>query len=271
MGIQEMLLAARNFAKPAFNLGYDQGQRWTFFNRQTNETYPNKETDCSSLSGAVAKLGGYNVDLSDPFYTGNFEARMKAAGFQSINVRGWGATKLFESVKPGDFILGPGHVVFVISPREWLSAEADERGRKNGGASGDQSGKEVRVRGPYARSRGWTCILRDEKPAQNLTVTHPAPEPAAQSAPAFPLPSGWYFGPKNGPKESVSGYFGHRDGLRTWQAQMKRRGWNISVDGLYGPQTERITKAFQKEKKLDVDGRIGPATWQAAWTAPVTA
>jgi len=89
-------------------------------------------------------------------------------------------------------------------------------------------------------------------------------------APAFPLPSGWYFGPKSGPKESVSGYYSHRSNLRTWQQQMRNRGWTIGVDGLYGPETAGVVKSFQKEKGLSVDGLIGPKTWAAAWTAPVT-
>lgn len=94
--------------------------------------------------------------------------------------------------------------------------------------------------------------------------------PTGVSAPAFPLPSGSYFGWKSGPASSVSGYFSHRDDLRRWQQRMKDRGWNIIVDGLYGPNTNKITLAFQREKGLEVDGKIGPATWGAAWTAPIT-
>ena len=94
--------------------------------------------------------------------------------------------------------------------------------------------------------------------------------PAAPSAPAFPLPAGSYFGPRSGPATSVSGYFNHRESLRTWQQQMKNRGWPINPDGRYGTQTHDVAEAFQAEKHLTVDGLIGPATWSAAWTAPVT-
>lgn len=96
----------------------------------------------------------------------------------------------------------------------------------------------------------------------------PAPRPSA--APRFPLPRGWYFGPKSGPRESVSGYYSHRYDLKRWQAQMRHRGWTIGVDGLYGPQTADVAQSFQREKHLAVDGLIGPNTWAAAWTAPVT-
>jgi peptidoglycan hydrolase-like protein with peptidoglycan-binding domain len=88
--------------------------------------------------------------------------------------------------------------------------------------------------------------------------------------PPFPLPAGWYFGPKEGPQQSVSGYYSHSDDLKVWQQRMKDRGWNITVDGLYGPETESIAKQFQAEKGLVVDGLIGVNTWAAAWTAPIT-
>jgi peptidoglycan hydrolase-like protein with peptidoglycan-binding domain len=51
---------------------------------------------------------------------------------------------------------------------------------------------------------------------------------------------------------------------------MADRGWSITPDGLYGDQTRNVALAFQREKGLTPDGLIGPATWSAAWTAPVT-
>lgn len=96
------------------------------------------------------------------------------------------------------------------------------------------------------------------------------PAPSAPVAPPYPLPGGSYFGPKSGPASSVSGYYSHAADLRVWQAQMSGRGWTITPDGLYGPQTESVTRAFQAQKNLIVDGLIGPSTWDAAWTAPIT-
>lgn len=87
---------------------------------------------------------------------------------------------------------------------------------------------------------------------------------------AFPLPAGYYFGPADGPVESVSGFYSYRDDLRAWQQQMADRDWTIEVDGLYGPGTGDVAEAFQKEKGLTADRLIGPATWDAAWEAPVT-
>lgn len=58
--------------------------------------------------------------------------------------------------------------------------------------------------------------------------------------------------------------------VRAWQARMRERGWRLDADGDFGPRTEEVAKAFQKEKGLTVDGLIGGETWNAAWSAPVT-
>jgi hypothetical protein len=59
-------------------------------------------------------------------------------------------------------------------------------------------------------------------------------------------------------------------GTAQWQAQMQARGWTITVDDCYGPQSEEICFQFQRDKHLDEDGIVGPQTWEAAWTAPIT-
>jgi hypothetical protein len=58
--------------------------------------------------------------------------------------------------------------------------------------------------------------------------------------------------------------------VRTWQTRMRQRGWNLTVDGVYGPGSMKAASAFQREKRLPVDGIVGPQTWAATWTAPVT-
>lgn len=54
------------------------------------------------------------------------------------------------------------------------------------------------------------------------------------------------------------------------QDQLAHRGWTIGVDGDFGPQTDDVVRSFQSEKGLTVDGLIGPDTWNALWTTPVT-
>ena len=112
-------------------------------------------------------------------------------------------------------------------------------------------------------------------PVSGAAATTPAkptskPKPTTTSkAPAFPLPRGSYFGPKSGPAASVSGYYSHRADLRRWQEQMRKRGWSLTADGLYGPATARVARQFQAEKGLPADSRIGAQTWAAAWTEPI--
>lgn len=118
--------------------------------------------------------------------------------------------------------------------------------------------------------------------------TDTAPRPDTEQAPAFPLPRDgrglFYYGPPDGPITSVSGRGRNSavpgdvhqvagrwrsDGLWTWQARMRVRGYGIRVDGRYGAETKRITRYFQDLVGLKVDGKIGPATYAASWTEPV--
>lgn len=93
---------------------------------------------------------------------------------------------------------------------------------------------------------------------------------SAQQYPKFPLPAGYYFGPADGPEQSISGLYSYKGALTPWQQRMKDRGWPITPDGVYGNETREVTMNFQREKGLTVDGEIGPQTWDAAWTLPVT-
>lgn len=58
--------------------------------------------------------------------------------------------------------------------------------------------------------------------------------------------------------------------VRTWQERMRQRRWTIGVDAIYGPQSAGVCRQFQRDKGLTVDGIVGPRTWNASWTAPVT-
>jgi Putative peptidoglycan binding domain/Domain of unknown function (DUF1906) len=64
----------------------------------------------------------------------------------------------------------------------------------------------------------------------------------------------------------------HGADVATWQAQMLKRGWRAigAADGYYGPHSRDVCVAFQTEKRLPVDGIVGPVTWAASWTSPIT-
>ena len=55
-----------------------------------------------------------------------------------------------------------------------------------------------------------------------------------------------------------------RGDLVVWaQQHLRAAGEALSVDGLFGPRTERAVRAFQRAEGLPAGGSIGPGTWQA--------
>ncbi len=56
--------------------------------------------------------------------------------------------------------------------------------------------------------------------------------------------------------------------LQQW---LNANGTTLATDGKFGPATLAAVKAFQKKRGLVVDGIVGPATWAALGSTPVTA
>ena len=73
---------------------------------------------------------------------------------------------------------------------------------------------------------------------------------------------------------SVSGYSGRYLSLsspwevgtdvRAIQFAYASHGFHLAIDGIFGPETEGVTKAFQSSRGLAADGIVGPSTWAAA-------
>ncbi|SEH00091.1 Putative peptidoglycan binding domain-containing protein [Nonomuraea solani] len=57
--------------------------------------------------------------------------------------------------------------------------------------------------------------------------------------------------------------------VRTWQARMLERGWELEVDGAYGSESREMCRRFQRQQGIDDDGVVGPITWRLTWEAPV--
>ncbi len=53
------------------------------------------------------------------------------------------------------------------------------------------------------------------------------------------------------------------DDVRELQKALNRVGFNLEVDGYFGPTTDEAVKKFQADKGLVVDGIVGPATLEA--------
>ena len=290
MTITKMVAAATAIDKA--NTGYDQSQRWSFFDRKTKKIKANGEGDCSSVCGAIAVLGGYDVDLSDPFYTGTFKDRLVKAGFKAIKY-----TKLSD-LRVGDFVLSlKGHVEFVPAEGMMFSANIDENGRASGGKAGDQTRREVFFKKAYSYSKGWDWILRppvesSSGGSSSKTVAVLAQEvidgkwgngearvsaltkagydaKAVQAAVNKKLKSG----PSSSGSSSSVLKLGMTDkrvgnlqrGLRrvfpSYKHTVKvRRGVLISVDDYFGAQTKAWVREFQRRTGLLEDGVVGAKT-----------
>lgn len=141
---------------------------------------------------------------------------------------------------------------------------------------------------PSVKSSGVAAKAAAKKPTAKPTAKKTAPK-----APAFPLPrrkdAMFYYGPADGPKESVSGK-GPNDavrsdvvkvnnrwtskGLAKFQQQLINRGWselekNGGADGRFGDTTEKVVGQFQKAMGIKQDKKVGPETWRLAWEAPI--
>ncbi|MFC4014662.1 N-acetylmuramoyl-L-alanine amidase [Nonomuraea purpurea] len=55
--------------------------------------------------------------------------------------------------------------------------------------------------------------------------------------------------------------------VETWQALLDELGYDVDVDGLYGPGSTTATKKFQTKAKLLVTGTVDKTTWQAGQKA----
>ena len=84
------------------------------------------------------------------------------------------------------------------------------------------------------------------------------PAPACPG-PGVPLPGRDYLGLQSADPHCHSGYYAaDRPHIPLWQQEMARRGWAISADGMYGPQSNSVCVAFQQQKGLAADGKCGP-------------
>ena len=61
--------------------------------------------------------------------------------------------------------------------------------------------------------------------------------------------------------------------VSTLQSRLELHGFQLprwGVDGIFGPETEGVTRAFQASRGLAVDGIVGPMTWAAAFDQKVS-
>ena len=100
------------------NIGYDQNQRTTLYDRAVEVNFDLSkitapcETDCSAL--AAVCVNGAGVKVSQHIWTGNEEAALLATGeFESLRASKY--TTKADYLKRGDVLLSSGHTAVVLS------------------------------------------------------------------------------------------------------------------------------------------------------------
>jgi lysozyme len=129
-----------------------------------------------------------------------------------------------------------------------------------------QSGEVVHVPGVRGacdcnRFRGDLAELQALTAPASLThSTSPVSGTPSESS-ASEWPGEHWVWPSQPPMRSVR--------VRDWQARLLARGFALTVDGVYGPQSKIACVAFQREMGLPPDGIVGPQTWHATFDTSV--
>jgi len=59
-----------------------------------------------------------------------------------------------------------------------------------------------------------------------------------------------------------------KDAVQVVQARLREIGFDLQVDGQFGPVTESAVKLFQTRRGLGADGVVGPHTWASLFGLP---
>ncbi len=94
----------------------------------------------------------------------------------------------------------------------------------------------------------------------NRSAASPKPKSKGKKAPAFP---GTDLDREHNARKVD-------ESVRLFQAQLVARGWDLTATGKFDKATETVVRAFQREKRLFVDGVVGENTWRQIWESDVT-
>ena len=241
MGNYSNLINLINTAEKS-NLGYDQGQRWSFLDRKNKRIIPGAECDCSALSMGLAYLAGYPVNIdAQPCFTGTAADIMRAAGWKVSDVSRWSLAQINDASVAGCHLVGVGHMLIkTVHGNLWLSANIDENGNIVGGRPGNQTGSEVSVRELWNRHDGWQTLIT---PPDVVTVSVPSTSVVMMRG-------------SRGPRVAAL-QRGLLAVFPSYAAPIKSSG---GADGIFGDATDAVVREFQRRSGLSVDGIVGPQT-----------
>lgn len=183
--------------------------------------------DCSSAVITAWQQAGVPVKAAGATYTGNMTAPFVSNGFEDVT----GLVNLAtgSGLQRGDVLLNVRHhVAMYIGNGKEVEASINEKGTATGGQPGDQTGREILIRA--YRNYPWDKVLRYTA-GQTSRITTTV-------------------------KRGMTG-----GAVTVLQQMLVKLGYSITIDGDFGPATEKAVKGFQTVYGLEVDGIVGAMTW----------
>lgn len=210
-------------------------------------------------------------------------ASRQSRGEESVLYVGYGNWSALKAA-----IANPKDVYYVVANWSWslaaaqnfMTAHPDVRGVQFGDPNSNPNTLVPGTNVTLSMAQqdidvGLTSWLDTFFPAAPKPVPVPVPKPVpapASNAPRWPFGQLDYLSRPSTDPHCHSGYYSSVDHhvVTLWQQRMKDRGWTIDMDGDFGDQSFGVCEAFQTEKHLTRDGKVGPKTWATSWTAPIT-
>lgn len=234
----------KNFARSKNGLPYGYGGVFS-------ATNPRQSTDCSGVVTAALRM----VHGMHPYSRGD------GAGIPSIS------TEAYRYVGP---VGSHGPLGTIKTTRNQMPADAAIKiGLQHGYGGGANSHMACTIDGIAFESRGTPGVLFGGTARHwNNSLFHdffyfPGPIVGSIDINAFPLPSGYYFGPYDGPENSISGLANENpswiSGLRHFQSKV-----GAPQSGVWDEATKQAAIALQIPAGYLPDGKIGPLTWAEA-------
>lgn len=242
--------------------GYLDGQGYDIDNHFSRDLGRGPEAWCGDFVTDIYRICGLPLpSMQDSLSTGYAYCPSAYAYGRAHNliVNSWDA-------KPGDLALFDWNANGVADHTEIVTTYTGDHLQTCGGNSGLGNalhayrgpGGVHRHNWPAPSGQGNNLILAVLDADKLVTFGKPIP-PGPSKAPRFP---GRVLMLKT--PEMVG------SDVHTWQNQMAKRNWPLTVDGVYGPESDHTCREFQRQKGMTVDGEVGPITWNASWMAPVT-
>lgn len=178
-----------------------------------------------------AKKGSAYTPTSAAWYQSQKRWRPKGATYQP------GDVVFFDF--PGDGVNRISHVGFVVRDLGNGYIETIEGNTSNGAGGSQRDGGGV-----WRRKRAKSTTVGAGIPAYDKAApAGPAPKTCAYPYPGVQRPG-------------TTGA-----GVRRVQTLLNKYGYKLTVDGDYGAKTKAAVVDFQKDRKIEADGIVGPATW----------